>query len=190
MVRVRCFNFQLMKPKTLLLTLLFLPYLIWVIALPFMALPTKSTVLGILTVFSIVYTFGVIFWGIPYTILVIAVLFWSRKKSAKDVYAVLSQSPLWLALITVAELLIVYLYEVLTSEIRFSPLEDLGNLVVYSFVAMFAILIYGYVFVFLSKGIYRAFERRKWIKDEEGISQDSSSFDIESPSSNFKGSED
>jgi glucan phosphoethanolaminetransferase (alkaline phosphatase superfamily) len=175
-----------MKPKTLLLALLFLPYLIWTIAIPFMALPTTSTLQGIVTGFSIVYTFGIVFWGIPYTILVIGVLFWSRKKSAKEVYAVLSQSPLWLALITVVELLIVYLYWVLTSKIRFSPVEDLGNLVVYSFVAMFAIFIYGYAFVFLSKGVYRAFERLKWIKDEEGISHDASSSDIESSMRNFK----
>ncbi len=156
-----------MKPKTLLLLLLFLPYLIWVIAIPFVALPTKSTLQGIITGFSIVYTLAIVFWGIPYTVLVIGVLFWSRKKSAKEVYAILSQSPLWLALLTVAELLIVYLYWVLTSEIRFSPLEDLGNLLVYSFVAMFVIFIYGYAFVFLSKAVYRAFERRKWLKDEE-----------------------
>jgi len=161
-----------MKPKTLLLSLLFLPYLIWAIAIPFMALPTKSILQGIVNDFSIVYTLGIVFWGIPYTILVIGVLLWSRKKSAKEVYGVLSQSPLWLALITVAELLIVYLYWVLTSEIRFSPLEDLGNLVVYSFVAMFTIFIYGYVFVFLSKGVYRVFEHLKWIKDEEEVSQD------------------
>jgi hypothetical protein len=77
-----------------------------------------------------------------------------------------------LALITVVEFLVVYLYLVLTSEIRFSPLKDLGNLVVYSFVAMFAIFIYGYAVVFLSKGVYRVFERRKWIRDEEGISQE------------------
>jgi hypothetical protein len=156
-----------MKPKTLLLLLLFLPYLIWVIAIPFVVLPTKSTLQGIITGFSIVYTLGIVFWGIPYTVLVIGVLFWSRKKSTKEVYAVLSQSPLWLALIMVVELLIVYLYWVLNSEIGFSPLEDLGNLLVYSFVAMFAIFIYGYAFVFLSKVVYRAFERRKWLKDEE-----------------------
>ena len=94
-------------------------------------------------------------------------MIWSRDKSTKEVYAVLSQSPLWLALITVVELFIVYLYLVLTSETRFSPLEDLGNLVVYSFIAMFAIFTYGYVFVFLSKVVYGVFERRKWLKDDE-----------------------
>jgi len=179
-----------MKSKTLLLSLLFLPYLIWAVAIPFMALPTKSILQGIVTGFSIVYTLGIVFWGIPYTVLVIGVLFWSRKKSAKEIYAVLSQSPLWLALITVAELLIVYLYWVVTSEVRFSPLEDLGSLVVYSFVAMFAIFIYGYIFVFLSKGIYKAFERLKWIKDDGGISQDTSSYSPGSSTSNFKSSED
>jgi hypothetical protein len=175
-----------MKPKILLIVLLFMPYLIWAIAIPLMALPTKSVLQGIVNTFSIVYTFGIVFWGIPYTIFVIGVLFWSRNKSAKEVYAVLSQSPLWLALITVAELLIAYLYLVVTSEIQFSPLEDLGNLVVYSFVAMFAIFIYGYAFVFLSKSVYRAFEHLKWINDEEGISQETSSFDTESSTSNFE----
>ena len=177
-----------MKPKTLLLSLLFLPYLIWAIAIPFMALPTKSILQGIVTGFSIVYTLGIVFWGIPYTALVIGVLFWSKKKSAKEIYAVLSQSPLWLVLITVAELLVVYLYLVLTSEIRFSPLEDIGNLVVYFFIAMFVIFIYGYVFVFLSKGVYSIFDRLKWIKDEEGISLDTSSYSSEFSTNSIKGS--
>jgi glucan phosphoethanolaminetransferase (alkaline phosphatase superfamily) len=178
-----------MKPKTLLLSLLFLPYLIWAIAIPFMALPTKSILQGIVIGFSIVYTFGIIFWGIPYTILIIGVLFWSRKRSAKEIYGILSQLPLGLALITVAELLVVFLYLGLNSEIRFSLLEDLGNLVVYSFTAMFTIFIYGYIFVFLSKGVYKVFEHLQWIKNEAGISQDTSSYSSESSTNNLKGSE-
>jgi hypothetical protein len=159
-----------MKSKSLLLALLLLPYLVWVALVPFVAIQTNSGLRQVVAGLSILYTFGIIFWGLPYTLLVVGLLFWSRNKSAKEVYSVLSHAPLWLTLITVAELLIVYLYWLLTSKIRFSPLEDLGNLVVYSFITMFATFIYGYAVVFLSKGVYRVFERLKWIKDEEWIS--------------------
>jgi hypothetical protein len=54
---------------------------------------------------------------------------------------------------------------------------------------MFTIFIYGYIFVFLSKGVYKVFEHLQWIKNEAGISQDTSSYSSESSTNNFKGSE-
>ena len=178
-----------MKPKPVLLTLLFLPYLIWVLAVPFITMRLDSTLQSIIAMFSIVYTIGIVFWGIPYTILVIGILFWSRNKSAKEIYALLSRSPLLLALITAAEFFIAYCYFVITSKIAFSPLADFFTLIWYSLLAIVGIFVYGYAFMFLSKGLYKTFEHFKIIKNEEDISQAASNAADELLTSNLKDSE-
>src|SRR6266508_1494527 len=142
-----------MKRKTLLLLLLFLPYLIWLAAIPFIGLPFDSVLHTLTAGFSIVYTFGIIFWGIPYTTLVIGLSFWSKNKSAKELYDVLAQSPLLLAWITLAEFLLVYLsvglfgsLTGLTSGSQLSLLELAGgffSIIAYALMAMFGIFIYG-----------------------------------------------
>jgi hypothetical protein len=161
-----------MKSKRALLLLLGLPYLVWLAAIPFVGLPFDSVSNTLITGFSIVYAFGILFWGIPYTTFVLGVLLWSRCKSATELFGVLSQSPLMLALITLAEFLLVFLASALFPSSRSSILDFVGgffNTLVYSLMAMFGIFIYGYAFVFLSKQVFRAFVRLKWITDEEGI---------------------
>ena len=179
----------MIKPKTLLLSLLFLPYLIWVVAARFMGIPLDSFLNTLVASFSIVYAIGIAFWGVPYTVMVIGTLVWSRNKSEKEVYMALSRSPRLLAVITAICFFLVYWYLVLTSEIRFSPIEDLFNLVWYSLLAMLGIFIYGYVFVFLSKGIYKVFEHFKLIKSEDVSLQSESILSQKSPSSDITNSE-
>ncbi len=174
-----------MRPKTLLTLLLFLPYLIWLVAILFMGLPFDSILYTLVAGLSIVYAFGIVFWGIPYTTLVIGILFWSRGKSAQELYDVLSRSPILLAWITLAEFILAYLILVLfgisnalTLELghQVELLELAGGFfgsIFYAFMAMVGIFIYGYMFVFLSKAVYKAFESRNWLKDEGDISIDS-----------------
>lgn len=166
-----------MRPKTLLILLLFMPYLIWLVAIQFTGLPFDSVLHTLSAGFSIVYGLGIIFWGIPYTTFVVGILFWSRGKSAKELYDVLSRSPVLLAWITLAEFVIAYLILVLVGVSQayslgvgrqLDILELLGGFfgsIFYAFMAMFGIFIYGYIFVFLAKGVYRAFERWNWLKD-------------------------
>jgi hypothetical protein len=165
-----------MKAKTVLLLLLFLPYLIWLITIPAMGMPFDSVVNTFLAGFSFVYAFGIIFWGIPYTTFVIGMLIWSINKSAKEIYSALSQSPLSLALITLTESVILFfvlLFSGLISGERSPILDVIGglfNIIIYALIAMIGIFIYGYAFVFLGRAVYRTFERLKWIKDEEAVS--------------------
>src|SRR5512142_1670387 len=98
-----------MKAKTFLLVLLFLPYLLWLITVPMTAISSDSVIGKLLVGFSFIYVFGILFWGIPYTTFVIGMLFWSRNRSAKQIYSALSQSPLSLALLTLAEFVILFL---------------------------------------------------------------------------------
>lgn len=159
-----------MKSKTLLLWLLSLPYLIWLAAIPLVDLPFDSILHTFTAGFSLVYTFGILFWGIPYTTLVTGILLWSRNRPAKEVYSVLSQSPLLLALITLVEFMIAFVFQALFSGSQPTLLAIMGdffNSVAYALMAMFGIFVYGYAFVFLSKYLYRTFARLKWIADEE-----------------------
>jgi len=182
-----------MKAKTVLLLLLFLPYLVWLIAILIMGMPFDSILNTLIEGFSFVYAFGIIFWGIPYTTFVIGMFFWSRNKSAKEIYSALSESPLLLALITLAEFVVLFLFLGLTSADRSSLLDLVGgffNIIVYSLMAMIGIFIYGYAFIFVGRVVYRTFERLKWIKDEETISSNASSINGESSMNHFKGSGD
>jgi hypothetical protein len=161
-----------MKSKRLLLLLLCLPYVLWLVAIPFIGLPFDSASHTLIAGFSIVYTFGILFWGVPYTTFVLGFLLWSRHKSAKEIYVALSQSPLSLALIILAEFLFAFAVSSLVPDSQLSLQDFIGgffNTIAYSLMAMFGIFIYGYVFVFLSKYVFRAFVQLKWVIGEEGI---------------------
>jgi hypothetical protein len=160
-----------MKPKTLLLSLLFVPYLIWLVTTRLTGLPLDTFLHSFIAGVSIIYAFGIIIWGIPYTTLVIWLLFWSRGKSAKELYEMLSRSPLLLAQITLAEFVLAYsiLALVAVSQALFvgdgnkiDILELVGGFfgsIFYAFMAMAGIFIYGYIFVFFAKRVYEVFER-------------------------------
>jgi hypothetical protein len=174
----------MIKPKALLLILLFLPYLLWVPSVLLMGISANSVLTTIVAILSVVYAFGIIFWGIPYTTLVLGILFWSRGRSAQALYDVLSRSPILLAWITLAEFVLAYLILVVFGVFnalslgfgnQIDILELVGGVfgsIFYAFMAMFGIFIYGYIFVFLAKGVYRVFESRNWLKDEENVSLD------------------
>jgi hypothetical protein len=108
-----------------------------------------------------------------------------------------------LAWITLAEFVLAYLILVLFGvsnaltlglghQIDF--LELVGGFfgsIYYALMAMFGIFIYGYFFVFLSQGVYKAFERRNWLKDEGNISMDVlSPYGLESSTDNLNDSKD
>jgi hypothetical protein len=161
-----------MKSKRLFLLLLCLPYLIWLAVIPLIGLPFDSVSKTLLAGFSIVYTFGILFWGIPYTTFVLGFMLWSSHKSAKETFVALSQSPLVLALITLVEFLIVFLVSALFPGSQPSLVEFISgffNTIAYSLMAMFGIFSFGYAFVFLSKYVFRTLVRLKWVLDEEGI---------------------
>ena len=163
-----------MKSRRLFLLLVGLPYVIWLLVTPLIGLPFDSVSTTLIAGFSIVYSFGILFWGIPYTTFAFGFLLWSRHKSAKEIFAALSQSPLVLALITLVEFIMVFAVFVLFLSSRPPALDliaDFSNTVAYALMAMFGIFMYGYAFVFLSKFLFRALVRLKWVIDEEGILQ-------------------
>jgi hypothetical protein len=155
-----------MNSKTLLRGILFLPYLAWLIAIPLANLPTTPMFSFAVVGVSGAYLVGIVFWGIPYTILVIGLLLWSGNKSAKEFDAVLPRSPLLMALLTVAELSVLYLYYALTSQIRLSPFMDFLGFTWFLLLGVVGSFIFGYAFFFLGKAIYRVFGNLRLIKEE------------------------
>src|SRR5688572_30295948 len=128
-----------MKPRTFLLSLLLLPYLIWVAATVFSLflvwiliytigiIPGVGNLLLGVYGFSTVYSFGIVFWGVPYTIFALGFFLWSKNKSSKKTYSTLLYSPLLLACIAAAAIMIFGAAFRLASG-KFPPLEDWKNL--------------------------------------------------------------
>jgi amino acid transporter len=125
----------------------------------------------VLTVVGLLYGIGIVFWGIPYTILVIGLLIWSRNKSFNRIYKTLFYSPYLLSALTIIGFLITGLLFPMTSAMRLPLLEDWVNLIWYSFLATILNLIFGYFFVGVCIGSYKIFERLKLIQNEEEITE-------------------
>ena len=177
-----------MKPKTFLQSLLLLPYLIWIVAaifsmfliwpllytigipIAFLAegIPILGKILGAVYGFIVAYVFGVVFWGLPYTLFAAGFFLWSKNKSTERTYSALIYSPLVLALISAAGIMIVALAFRFASG-KFPPLEDWRNLGLISLSGAALCLIYGYLFVGFGIVVYRLFIHRKLLKNESEI---------------------
>src|SRR5688572_25355602 len=164
-----------MKPKTFLIAMLFLPYVCWLVALllstsrnSLIDYPVLGSILGILIFASVIFMGGIVFWGIPYTLLVIGLLIWSKNKSATKIYIVFFYSPLLLTALTTILFLIIGLGSALISGFQTALAENLFSSIWFSFLAALGIGIFGYFFVGISAGIYKILEYLKIIKNEEG----------------------
>jgi hypothetical protein len=99
------------KSQNLLRLLLLTPYVAWGMAVLFSRLVygpaknpnTPNAILNALAGASTVYAVGIILWGIPYTLLALGLLIWSRKKSASVIYKVFLFSPVLLSLLMAVE---------------------------------------------------------------------------------------
>jgi hypothetical protein len=178
----------MMKAKTFLQSLLLLPYLVWVAAavfsmvliwpllytigipIAFLAedIPILGKIFGALYGFIIAYVFGVVFWGLPYTLFAAVFFLWSKNKSTEKTYSALLYSPLVLALISAVGIMIVALAFRFMSG-KFPPLEDWRNLGLISLSGAALCLIYGYLFVGVGAVGYRLCIRRKLLKNETEI---------------------
>lgn len=194
----------MIKPKTFLLSLLLLPYLVWVVAAVFSliliwpliytigipisflteSIPILGKSFGLLYSFILAYVFGIVFWGLPYTLFVIGFFFWSKNKSTKKTYSSLLYSPLLLALIPVVGLMSLGLFSIASGKTL--PLENWRNLGLISLLGVALCLIYGYIFVGLGMAGYKLFDFLKLLKSESEISQDISGLDIPPSDDNFK----
>jgi hypothetical protein len=158
------------KPQTFLRFLLSIPYFAWAVALLFSLLlngPARNTgipnsLLDALTTVTSFYTIGIVIWGIPYTILTVGLLLWSRNKPAPAIYKVFLFSPLLLSGLTVVE---VALISLLTSQAP--SLEGVMDFLSFVLIAVIPTLLFGYVFVGVGVIINKAMKQFNLLRIED-----------------------
>src|SRR5688572_2681576 len=138
--------------------MLLLPYFVWVIAAAYSFLfiwpliysigiiPGVAQILVAMYGVGSALVLGIVFWGVPYTVFVVAFLLWSRKKSVQKTSSALLYAPPFLALICSPGLMILGLTFSLADG-KLPPLEDWRNLGLISVLAAALCLLYGYLFV-------------------------------------------
>ena len=123
-----------------------------------------------------VYTFGITSWGLPYALFAILFLSWSRNKSIKMTSLGLICSPIIIAFMAVAVVMLLWLFP------RFAPriiqsLEGWQKLQVFSFRTAIICLVYGYILVGGGAVGYRLLDHFKFFKSETEAPQNMSGAD-------------
>ncbi len=153
-----------MKTQTFIRLSLLFPYALWIIFAIFMVVMSKvfpaseslPILSGMITI-SFIYAFGILVWGIPYTILALGLWIWSNKKPASTMKKVFAFSPLMLAvLITVAMYFLIGLEDGISSDFGESALA-LGVLSI----------LFGYGTIGIVAGIYKLLQMGNFIKQED-----------------------
>ena len=147
------------------LSLLF-PYILWVVLAGFMLLmsivfPASESLpilSGMITV-SFVYTFGILVWGIPYTILALGLWIWSKAKPVRTMIKVFMISPLMMAVVVAISISFI-----LSTQDGVSP--DIGEAVLA--LGAFSIA-YGYGIIGIVAGVYKLLRMGSFIQPENEI---------------------
>ena len=153
-----------MKSQTYLRLSLLIPYLFWIVSAGVTAItnqfPEYENIIGYIAIF---YTIGIIIWGIPYTILAIALWFWSRGKDTRKVARIFALSPILLGILLVIEILIV---SINWSDISNSFLQPSSDFTASILTLGGLSLLYGYLCIFIAAGLYKLLKAFKVIKAE------------------------
>jgi len=161
-----------MKTKTYLQLSLITPYLYWALSVGVIfiwnnysnnELP-ENPIANFLAYAVFFYAFGIILWGIPYTILAIGLWIWSRGKNNQKTARLFAFSPLFLALLIIIEILI-FSYE----RADFPNGGDglIANLGTSALGLGLLSVIYGYLFIGVAAGIYGILKRFNLLNGEE-----------------------
>ena len=163
-----------MKSHTYLRLSLLLPYALWAIMAllaSIQGLSENTSLLGETVEFrnvgflAALFLVGIFFWFIPYTLLVLGLLLWSRKKEVKAIVRVFALSPI---ILTALILLEVNVLSIL--------LEDPGviwtafhlrDLMSLNLLAVGLTLGIGYFCIALGFGLYKLLQKLHIIKDPE-----------------------
>ncbi len=130
----------------------------------------SKAVLSVIGVFAIymvitgmIYSFGVLYWFLPYTILVVFLWVWSLKKNKSQIYRMFMCSPLILAVLINIYYIVVVIF--------FPSMNILGDdFVSTSLLCLFPTpILFGYLFIGMTAFIYDFFRRRGVIVDEDII---------------------
>jgi len=163
-----------MKPKTLFRLSLLFPYVLWgicaLIVYSMSSITLKEDLFAnagnvwyVLLIPVMFYTFGVLFWFIPYTLLAAGLWIWSRHKSTTDLYKASIRSPFFLLILMVLEAVILSMGSGGIS-------TTLKNILEESLLLGISSLVFGYICVGIAMGVYKILQFKNLIKEETKIS--------------------
>jgi hypothetical protein len=154
-----------MKPKKFFGLALLFPYLLWgVCALVFFLLSSKelSDTWNIVLMPIAFYTFGIILWLIPYTILAGSMWIWSRNKSTTTLYKVAMFAPILFFALMFIEVVLVSLPTQNAAELTKDLPGQMGALGGFS-------LFFGYLCVGVAMGLFKFLKSKNFIQEETVI---------------------
>ena len=151
-----------MKPRTYFGIAVLFPYILWgICALVAFLLSSQeaSEAWNIVLIPVMFYAFGILFWFIPYTILVVGMWIWSRNKSKATLYKLAMLAPVLLSFLMPIEALFVSLP-------ADSAVELTKDLLSYSLVLGGFSLVFGYLCVGIALGMFKFLQSKHLIKEE------------------------
>lgn len=162
-----------MKPQTYLRLSLLLPYVVWIVLILLTLILggiDEGSLLGQTTTFLgvwivSVYLIGILFWLIPYTLLSIGLLLWSREKQANTIVRIFALSPLLLTLLILLELNIFSIAAGSISSYLSPP--NFENMMALNGLTVIFTLAAGSLCVAIGFGIYRLLQRLRIIGERE-----------------------
>ncbi len=165
-----------MKPKTFLRLTLLIPYLLWGISAIFMlvvsslptALDASSPIINTLAMIPILYSFGIVLWGIPYTLLAVGLWLWSRGKPTKKIIKTFAWAPILLIVPMMIETLIMDYRSFRSYSELARNWQSFWSGFAYSTVTLTGLsLAFGYLCIGLAYGVYKLLWKLKLILDEQ-----------------------
>lgn len=172
-----------MKTTTYLRWSLLIPFVVWGLCLLLFALMSEFSrgllnpienmgFTDALTLFLASYVFGVIIWIFPYLFLTLILFLWSFIGRARTMLNAFALSPIAMALLTIAVVIIMELGGN-SGGVLNNPngtLNRLGGFDNWSSIILVFVgiaLVWGYICVGIGYGLYRFLKHREIIRDEE-----------------------
>jgi hypothetical protein len=163
-----------MKQKTFFGLALLFPYMLWVFcALVVFILSSRelsATWNSVLMPFGI-YTFGIVLWFIPYTLLAIGMWVWSRNKPIQAIFKAGLLAPFFLVLLVSIEVIVFAFGTGGINEIFNNTVNEALALGIFS-------LIFGYLCVGVVLGLYKFLLFRNIVKEETTLNNEPSPTEV------------
>jgi len=151
-----------MKPRTYFGLALLFPYILWgICALIVFLLSSQemSEAWNLVLMPIAFYTFGIILWLVPYTLLVAGMWIWSRNKSTAALYKLARLAPILLFPLLLIEAVLVSLPAESIAELAKDMLGQAVLLGGFS-------LVFGYLSVGVAMGVFKFLQSKHLIAEE------------------------
>jgi hypothetical protein len=154
-----------MKPRIYFGLALLFPYILWLICLLIVFLLSSQEVAAawnILLLPITYYTFGIIYWLFPYTLLAFGMWIWSKNKSITEIYRIALLAPLLLfALMCIEAALFSLPADNVTALLR----NTIGAALL---LGAFSLL-FGYLSVGVALGLFKFLQSKHLIREAETL---------------------